>query len=342
MASRLLFLERQSDLSRFSGYGRNERAGRWEGAEREGGAVGAEREGKGDGERRWGAVTRSAGEAEGGNWRGAEEVGGEGSGGSRESFGASDGEACGTQGVSAVGKAAGGRGETDGEDSRERAWEESEGEAKEWNLGERGAVEGGGGKGYSGNRQRESGGIAAGGGEADGESSRRGVAEEEVQQGGAEGGEGGVRGVAEVAMQEGGVDVTGWDDVFFADVGVTWQSLGLQGGVEEAMCRAGFERPSAIQAGAIPQILSGSDVVVAAETGSGKTHAYLAPVLSHVLTWREEERQREMAEREEEERSEGRLGGEGEVGEGRRRRVGARKFALVLCPNAALCRQVGG
>ncbi|CAI5460447.1 unnamed protein product [Closterium sp. Yama58-4] len=221
------------------------------------------------------------------------------------------------------------------------------------------------------------------------------------------------------AVPQGGVDVTGWDDVFLADVGVTWQGLGLQGEVEEAMCRAGFKRPSAIQvrcevvwrrqhwclkadcvmpsapcssplssnstfvhsgvipptpvdtslvslfalshlhyndtrycvqAGAIPQILSGSDVVVAAETGSGKTHAYLAPVLSHVLTWREEERRREMAEREEgrageeegsEGRSEGRLGEDGEVGEVRRRRVGARKFALVLCPNAALCRQVG-
>ncbi|CAI5527744.1 unnamed protein product [Closterium sp. Naga37s-1] len=336
--------ERQSDLSRFSGYGRKERAGRWEGAEREGSVEGAEREGRGDGEKRWGAGTRSVGEAEGGNWRGVEAGGGEGRGRSRESFGASEREASDTRGASAAGDAAG-RGETDGGDLGEREWGRSEGGAKEWKLGERGAVEGGAterqsGKGHSENRQRESGGIAAGGGEEGGGSRGRGVAEEGVQQGGAEGGEGGVRGVAEVVMQQGGVDVMGWDDVFFADVGVTWQGLGMQEEVAEAMQRAGFERPSAIQAGAIPQILSGSDVVVAAETGSGKTHAYLAPVLSHVLTWREEERQREMAEREEERRSEESLGEEGEVGEVRRRRVGARKFALVLCPNAALCRQV--
>ncbi|GJP41882.1 hypothetical protein CLOM_g1504 [Closterium sp. NIES-68] len=188
---------------------------------------------------------------------------------------------------------------------------------------------------------------AEGGKEAGGERNARGVAEGAVQQGGAEGGERNGRGAAEGAFHEGRLDVRGWDDVFFADVGVTWQDLGLQQEVGEAMGRAGFERPSAIQAGAVPQILSGSDVVVAAETGSGKTHAYLAPLLSHVLTWREEERQRELAEEESEGRSEelreGRSeGGLGEEGEERRRkrRVGARKFALVLCPNAALCRQV--
>lgn len=41
----------------------------------------------------------------------------------------------------------------------------------------------------------------------------------------------------------------------------------------------GLDRPSLVQASCIPCILSGNDVVVAAETGSGKTHGYLIPLM---------------------------------------------------------------
>ena len=40
------------------------------------------------------------------------------------------------------------------------------------------------------------------------------------------------------------------------------------------------------QALAVPAILSGRNVVLAAETGSGKTIAYLAPVMSRLLAAR--------------------------------------------------------
>lgn len=39
---------------------------------------------------------------------------------------------------------------------------------------------------------------------------------------------------------------------------------------------------------AIPVLLKGSDAVVAAETGSGKTIAYLAPLISHMLHRRDQ------------------------------------------------------
>lgn len=39
---------------------------------------------------------------------------------------------------------------------------------------------------------------------------------------------------------------------FFADPRVTWQSLGLSEAVEEALCRGGFARPSAIQVRGVP------------------------------------------------------------------------------------------
>ena len=44
-----------------------------------------------------------------------------------------------------------------------------------------------------------------------------------------------------------------------------------------------FSQPSSIQAMAIPTLLSGRDVIGIAETGSGKTAAFLWPLLVHVM-----------------------------------------------------------
>ena len=41
----------------------------------------------------------------------------------------------------------------------------------------------------------------------------------------------------------------------------------------------GLERPTEIQAAAVPAILRGGDVVMASHTGSGKTLAYLLPLV---------------------------------------------------------------
>lgn len=46
---------------------------------------------------------------------------------------------------------------------------------------------------------------------------------------------------------------------------------------------AGYAQPTPIQAAAIPVALEGRDVVATAETGSGKTAAFLLPLLQHVL-----------------------------------------------------------
>lgn len=45
----------------------------------------------------------------------------------------------------------------------------------------------------------------------------------------------------------------------------------------------GFEAPTAVQAQALPAVLSGRDVLCVAKTGSGKTLAYLLPLVPHVL-----------------------------------------------------------
>lgn len=62
----------------------------------------------------------------------------------------------------------------------------------------------------------------------------------------------------------------------FGDFGL---SPVLLGNVKEA----GYTRPTPIQASAIPPALSGRDVVATAETGSGKTAAFLLPVMQRLL-----------------------------------------------------------
>ncbi|XP_047948594.1 DEAD-box ATP-dependent RNA helicase 17 isoform X2 [Salvia hispanica] len=86
-------------------------------------------------------------------------------------------------------------------------------------------------------------------------------------------------------------------------------------GLHPALCdqlkeRLGFEAPTLVQAQAIPVVLSGRHVLVNATTGSGKTVAYLAPII-HMLQSYDERI----------ERADG-------------------TFALVLVPTRELCMQV--
>eukprot|EP00798_Chlamydomonas_sp_ICE-L_P007804 gene7804-1001_t len=95
---------------------------------------------------------------------------------------------------------------------------------------------------------------------------------------------------------------------------LTFSSMhGMEDSVAEALAAAGFTRPSIVQELASPVLMSGNDVVIAAETGSGKTLSYLAPIVSMLI--RQKKRQAE-----------------------------AEKplffHAVVLCPNATLCHQV--
>ena len=119
------------------------------------------------------------------------------------------------------------------------------------------------------------------------------------------------------------------DHQFYADEGLTWQSLGLHLPVARAMEACGLERPSAIQAAALPTLLAGRNAVIAAETGCGKTHAYLTAIAHHHLNGYEDVTAGDRWQH----RRRGDGGGD---------RGGGHRFSLVLCPNAALCRQVMG
>lgn len=59
-------------------------------------------------------------------------------------------------------------------------------------------------------------------------------------------------------------------------------SLGLSPALVHAAAQAGFVAPTPIQAGAIPAILQGVDLLGAAQTGSGKTAAFALPLLQQL------------------------------------------------------------
>jgi ATP-dependent RNA helicase RhlE len=63
---------------------------------------------------------------------------------------------------------------------------------------------------------------------------------------------------------------------------VSFPELGLSQRLLAALDKAGFEAPTPIQAQAIPPALQGRDVVGLAATGTGKTAAFLVPLLEHI------------------------------------------------------------
>ncbi|XP_058747583.1 DEAD-box ATP-dependent RNA helicase 22-like isoform X2 [Vicia villosa] len=108
-------------------------------------------------------------------------------------------------------------------------------------------------------------------------------------------------------------------DSFFAEDNVSWSSLGLSDTVSVALANIGLKTPSLVQASSIPPVLSGKDVVIAAETGSGKTYSYLLPLIDKLREAQEQSL---------------------DVVSDKEVYPPAGKVLLVLCPNVQLCEQV--
>ncbi len=62
----------------------------------------------------------------------------------------------------------------------------------------------------------------------------------------------------------------------------SFRELALADDVQQAIAAMGIERPTPIQALAIPHVLAGRDVIAKAETGTGKTLAFGAPMMSRI------------------------------------------------------------
>ncbi len=63
---------------------------------------------------------------------------------------------------------------------------------------------------------------------------------------------------------------------------VTFADLGLSDAVLSAVADMGYENPTPVQAAAIPEALAGRDVLAAAQTGTGKTAAFLLPTMDRL------------------------------------------------------------
>ena len=60
---------------------------------------------------------------------------------------------------------------------------------------------------------------------------------------------------------------------------MTFEALGLHTSVLKALTDAGYTKPTAVQAQAIPAAIGGRDLMVSSQTGSGKTAAFMLPAL---------------------------------------------------------------
>lgn len=63
----------------------------------------------------------------------------------------------------------------------------------------------------------------------------------------------------------------------------TWGQCGISTIVLECLKKNNFDKPTPIQAQAIPIVMSGRDMIGIAKTGSGKTLAFLLPMFRHIL-----------------------------------------------------------
>jgi ATP-dependent RNA helicase RhlE len=63
----------------------------------------------------------------------------------------------------------------------------------------------------------------------------------------------------------------------------TFSELQLSPYTKERLASAGFTTPTPVQDAAIPKALEGKDVLATAQTGTGKTLAFVVPILEHLL-----------------------------------------------------------
>lgn len=63
---------------------------------------------------------------------------------------------------------------------------------------------------------------------------------------------------------------------------MSFSTLGLSDSIADTLATLGYQQPTAIQQRAIPVILSGKDLIAAAQTGTGKTASFVLPILERL------------------------------------------------------------
>ncbi|KAK3034627.1 hypothetical protein RJ639_033582 [Escallonia herrerae] len=77
-----------------------------------------------------------------------------------------------------------------------------------------------------------------------------------------------------------GIRVTGFDVPRLIK---TFEDAGFSVELMKAIAKQAYEKPTAIQCQALPIVLSGRDIIGIAKTGSGKTAAFVLPMIVHIM-----------------------------------------------------------
>lgn len=72
-------------------------------------------------------------------------------------------------------------------------------------------------------------------------------------------------------------------NAILANTESTFGKFKLDSKLERAICEAGYETPTPVQDAAIPIALAGHDLIGTAQTGTGKTAAFVLPVVQHII-----------------------------------------------------------
>ncbi|MCG9623395.1 DEAD/DEAH box helicase [Vibrio mediterranei] len=76
---------------------------------------------------------------------------------------------------------------------------------------------------------------------------------------------------------------------------MSFSKLGLSQPLLDAINEVGYQKPTTIQTKAIPIVLKGSNLIAAAQTGTGKTASFVLPILERLSTGQTERKKRARA-----------------------------------------------
>ena len=124
---------------------------------------------------------------------------------------------------------------------------------------------------------------------------------------------------------------------------ITFAELGLNEQILAGVATLGFNAPTPVQAAAIPAVLAGKDVVASAQTGTGKTAAFMLPTLQRIAVEKPHEAEKpDATERNAVSGRDAAAGRDAKRGDAKRgdARRNAYPRALIITPTRELAAQI--
>jgi ATP-dependent RNA helicase RhlE len=87
----------------------------------------------------------------------------------------------------------------------------------------------------------------------------------------------------EITSNSGADKIVAPSSISSATAAASFADFGLDALIQKAVAEKGYSSPTPIQAQSIPHVLAGSDLMGAAQTGTGKTAAFVLPIIQRIL-----------------------------------------------------------